>query len=78
MSNWISVRDRLPEIGEDVLSYSEDEGIIQTKLARYKLGSLGYSLGHTDKTWFEYVHGNAFYHHSRVTHWMQLPEPPQP
>ncbi len=73
---WISVKDRLPKLNERVLTHCPYDGIKETWLTTYRIGSIGYSRGERKK-WFEYVHENACYHHD-ATHWMPLPEPPKP
>lgn len=76
VSDWISVNERLPDIGKSILSYSEDMGIVITKYTTYGKGSIGYDMGDT-RCWFEYVtHDNYCMEHRRVTHWMLTPNPP--
>lgn len=64
MSEWVSVRDRLPEIGVEVLVYD--------------CGFMGvWSLNKTDQgVFWEDGHGDQ-YSVDEVTHWMPLPEPPE-
>ena len=74
--NWISVKDKLPEIGQRVLSYSEDEGIKETKYTTFQPGSFGHQKGCTN-CWFQWVtHNNICWKHT-ATHWAELPEPPK-
>ena len=62
--DWISVEDRLPEYGEDVLVYYAGDGINQPRVdTSCRLYNLGFLL--------EGVYGP-------VTHWMSLPVPPKP
>lgn len=72
---WISVKDRLPEIGEKVLSYSVSEGIKETKYTTYSKGSVGYEKGKKD-CWFEWITHNNFCWHHEATHWIPLPKLP--
>lgn len=61
---WISVEDRLPEYGEDVLVYYAGDGIEPPHVGKTcRLYNMRFLL--------EGVYG-------QVTHWMPLPEPPRP
>jgi len=64
---WISVKDRLPEIGVDVL-------ISYGGLPFYHLAFLTHN---GDIKWFNGNHSNTEYSLDDVTHWMPLPEPPK-
>jgi Protein of unknown function (DUF551) len=64
MSEWISVKDRLPEESQDALAF-DDCGVIH--MAIYSPEGLVYRW-HCD-TYGLYPH--------EVTHWMPLPEPPK-
>jgi hypothetical protein len=75
MTEWISVKDRLPEKYEWVLVYATD-------LANPK----SYHVGHVDCIYeggvsFEVgSHPNDYYGEQTtncVTHWLQLPSPPK-
>ena len=62
MAEWISVKDRLPEEGIDVLVYDDDTNM--------------FLIAWYDKTldkWLSTDIGRLF----GVTHWMSLPEPPK-
>lgn len=61
MSDWISVEDRLPKMLERVLIFDNDGFGV---LSGRRGSTCWYLEGGKD----EYV---------KVTHWMQLPEPPQ-
>lgn len=71
---WISVEDRLPPNGDDVLAYVKYDEFPIT--ARYinKRWKLGYSA-------MEYIESDCGHdsvlHKEYVTHWMPLPNPPQ-
>ena len=57
---WISVKDGLPEEGEEVIFY---------EMRDIPYYYLGYQEG--GKSWYSYTSSKAF-----PTHWMPLPEPP--
>jgi len=62
MNNWISVKDRLPDVYTEVLFYNPEENL--------------YIHGYFEdisNSWHE-VGGNKV--ELNVTHWMPLPEPP--
>lgn len=61
---WIDVKDKLPEVGEKVLSFN---GSISTAIYDDKLG---FDVNIDNN----YV---AFLREFEVTHWMPLPEPPK-
>lgn len=75
---WISVKDRLPEDGEDVLVYYADDfhitvGYFESNNVRYYIESDGskfctYDGWETEIPWAP---------KGRVTHWMPLPEAPK-
>jgi len=60
--NWISVKDRLPELGEVVLTISE--------VGQMRVGYIGTKK----RIW---VDGSGFFRLYNPTHWMPLPEPPR-
>lgn len=66
MSEWISVKDRLPEKGQDVLLLTDWFG-------GASFITIGY-LGGTRWISYEIGRANVGIH---VTHWMPLPEPPE-
>lgn len=62
MSEWISVKDRMPEEGVDVLVYGD-----------IYLNRKGADVDFVDRE-----SGNFFYYdEGEVTHWRPLPEPPE-
>lgn len=72
MSEWISVKDRLPENNKVVLVYVHDTTICGTH--RFMTGSCDKGF------WFLGVHLDclSFPHNEyNVTHWMPLPDPPK-
>ena len=70
MSEWISVNDRLPEIGQKVLAY---------RPTAYLHGDDPITnciyTGETNCSWEQVKHG--FNRINHPTHWMSLPEPPE-
>lgn len=60
-SNWISVKDRLPEEGSEVLACLSNP---------YSVFTADYNRGYFDLLGYL---GNG---KEQVTHWMPLPEPP--
>lgn len=70
MSEWISVKERLPKLYTEVLVY------------RGNLGGMGgyVSIDHMDVRWVDdepMWTGDALTWKSKVTHWMHLPSPPK-
>jgi len=66
---WVSVDDRLPNQGVQVLVYPPDYG--DDKLANE---NIGYLSRHGT---FEYSDNYTIFNLRNVTHWMQLPQPPK-
>ena len=64
--NWISVEERLPE-DEAVVILSTATGVV----------TMGWRYTHPDRgvRWFDITHGRWV--ESAVTHWVELPAPPQ-
>lgn len=67
MSDWISVKDRLPDTFDDVLVYSNDcfISIAWRETERRKNGIVGWH-------WNSYCKRLGY-----VTYWMPFPEPPE-
>ena len=65
-TKWISVEERLPETGKEVLAHGSWGGSKKTAVARYS---------QRDDAWCAYspLGTVAFV---AITHWMPLPEPP--
>ena len=63
---WISVKDRLPELEEDVLAYDPS-------LESISVGYLSAFLGHNPTWVIDFGQSIS----DCVTHWMPLPEPPK-
>lgn len=66
-NEWISMNDRLPEIGKDVLVYYP------------KWEGTEIQVGHlcVDKLTFDVCGGEFNFSVKKVTHWMPLPEAPR-
>ena len=64
MSEWISVKDRLPEIGLRVLTLDKWGHIHDRSLYRFNCGFLSFRPDGLEPG-------------KDVTHWMPLPEPPK-
>ena len=61
MNEWISVKERLPEEGEDVLAYLGEGKIEVCRLMHNMFWEAS----------------DVLYDLDAVTHWMALPEPPK-
>lgn len=69
MNNWISVKDRMPEMHQRVITWTTDnDGMRTVWMAHWN----GYGAG---KRGGFLVSGG--YRDKDVTHWMPLPEPPK-
>lgn len=67
-NEWISVEDRLPEAGQEILGY----------FARFEYVKTTSIVASTDGTiMFEWWNGKYKLEGSELTHWMPLPEPPK-
>lgn len=73
MSEWISVRDRLPEEGEEVLAWFEyyRYGEYNCLYQRYGIGAYFENF----KSWL--INGETGWRDLRVIAWMPLPTPPK-
>ena len=68
---WISVEDRLPEIGKNVLVYDCFSELEQ-------IPELSMSTAHYDgMVWRDYL-SNRHIYSEEITHWQPLPSPPKP
>jgi hypothetical protein len=61
---WISVKDRLPEVGVNVLLIVADGGFVTSGWLSPQLQV------------FECAYGRVYWP-EQITHWMPLPEPPE-
>ena len=64
---WISVNKKLPTANEYVWCYSRDRGMVSD-----------YFTGYVTPDGAPEFHGTRDEWDTHVTHWMPLPEPPQP
>jgi hypothetical protein len=76
LNNWISVKDRLPEMGHDVLvKYSRLYALAcRTKLEPPKLPPPQFN---NVERWYWDFGDNYMKDGDKVTHWMELPEMPE-
>ena len=66
---WISVKDRMPDHNNEVLVYAPELDIIGPELIGNYFDD--------DETWTAYdFHETNM--NAKVTHWMPLPNPPEP
>lgn len=72
---WISVKDQLPEDGQDVLIFIDDFCIAQYIFTPAKTTGRKHIKHHPEKREFD-VQWRIF-DAEDVTHWMPLPEPPE-
>ena len=66
MSEWISVKDRLPEYNIKCLVYIPQPGYYPKIIVAYYSSTKNIWIG---------TEGSIYYNH-RPTHWMPLPSPP--
>lgn len=64
MSEWISVKDKLPELRIPVLVY-------------LKNSELQVAIMSTSNNWYISDEWNNSFLHEYITHWMPLPSPPK-
>ena len=71
MGEWISVKDRLPKYGKEVLTYTPGIAIPITVdvYDRY--------YGEDNNEWYEGWRYRGSYAENSITHWMSLPEMPE-
>ena len=66
MSEWISVKDRLPKNGQDILAYSIN-GEKETRIV---------PANYDHDVWYDCIFNHVM-HNGCITHWMPLPDPPE-
>ncbi|QPI08302.1 DUF551 domain-containing protein [Stutzerimonas stutzeri] len=79
MSEWISVEERLPELGETVLVWVEAERYMEDEHGQYRMDASEVDLGETQNNGGELFldhYSGPFGDSECVTHWMPLPPPP--
>jgi len=72
---WISVKDRLPEIGEEVLCYCPHKIEAGRNPVTALVRLIPYE-GAREYYWDNYYGGNNTHVMKAVTHWQPLPPPP--
>jgi Protein of unknown function (DUF551) len=75
MSEWISVKERLPEHNQIVLAWCivlDYEGVIKARFERYDKRRRGSFDSSEFEEYPEILHPGQ-----EITHWMPLPEPPK-
>lgn len=83
MAEWISVKDRLPEIVEEYLSFYETILVLATNGNKVLIGSFAVSKDDGGLSFYEecYDFIISYYHdmfeHKDITHWMPLPPMPE-
>ena len=70
MNDWISLKDKLPEIDQEVLSYCENQYVGPN--ATYPLGHKYFALDKYLKVGFR----TDMLGYGKVLFWQTLPEPP--
>lgn len=77
---WISVKDRLPELGEQVLliAYGWSDTTIYLGRLEHMSSETSWLTGITSKESEWCIQGWSYLKEPLVTHWMPLPEPPEP
>jgi len=70
VSNWISVKDRLPLDYKKCIKFESIEVIIYSG---YEVFSCDFSCGPYPEPWYNFEDLSKAY----VTHWMPLPAPPE-
>lgn len=68
MGEWISVKDRLPEIADMVLVCTQNGVIDSAWRTGFQFSALE---GHWD------TYSERFFKNDKVTYWMPFPEPPK-
>lgn len=75
MSEWIRVRDRLPENSGEYIVVACDEGCPYGEGIWYATVVVCAEYAFNSWTWYEGSHEYSL--DGIVTHWMPLPEPPE-
>lgn len=76
MSKWISVDDKLPDVGDSVLSVGsspKEEGVFLSPVVCSIQKDGRFMIGYS----FEGSRKIGFFVETFPTHWMPLPEPPK-
>lgn len=75
MSEWISVKDHLPEHNQRVLIFAESKEGFDTIIQISHIGNVG--LFPSTPTWDWIAPFQYFFMNYEITHWMPLPKPPE-
>lgn len=77
--DWISVKDRLPEHGKQVLliAYGWSDTTIYLGRLEHMSSETSWLTGFTSKESEWCIQGWSYLKEPLVTHWMPLPEPPE-
>lgn len=75
MSEWISVKDKLPKADGEYIVYAQDENSPAGEGVWYDNVVVAAEYAFGEWTWRE--NSNDFDITDIVTHWMPLPEPPR-
>ena len=70
-SEWISVKDRLPGIGEFVLVFRSWDGKLSQRVDRLELHH-DCEKPEGEQDWYDFLYSDIY----EVTHWQPLPAPP--
>lgn len=78
-TGWISVKDRLPEYGEQVLltAYGWSDTTVYIGQLKHMDAETSWLTGITSKESEWCIEGWSYLKEPVVTHWMPLPEPPK-
>ena len=81
MSEWISVKDRLPKREQLCVIFGYDLQSCVVDDCGYMIGYRGITMGAKEEVWFASVDLGVFRAFDsdslNVTHWMPLPDPPE-
>lgn len=80
MTKWISVKERLPEIGQHVLGFTTkgfDYVDRHLEGERHIDHIICYMINNGENNWFIEVLNKIAFELEDITHWMPLPEPPE-
>jgi len=76
MHKWISVKDRLPEDGQQVIIFIfVENGAVSERGTSSDYKDMKIAHHQPSNRWYSYDNGMVSSH--AVTHWMPLPEPPE-
>ena len=75
---WISVKDRLPEKDGEYLCIIEGSiCIFDFTKDLYAINKYAFNKSKSNSGFYDFDRDLGYYEHTRVTHWMPLPEPPK-